>query len=208
MMGVRKEPDSVEGRIIPVESHGVRFMSLGLIAGEDTPVIWRGPIVGKMIQQFLSDVDWGELDYLVIDLPPGTGDAQLTLAQTVSLDGTLVVTTPQAVALEDVRRGIEMFRKVDVPVLGIIENMASFKCDCGTEVALFGRGGAKAVSQASGVPLLGSLPFVPALRIGGDAGVPAVLADPQAAGLFEQMAGKVADLAESGAGGAPEITIR
>jgi len=136
MMGSRREPDAVDGRIIPIDAHGVKYMSLGLIAGDDTPVIWRGPIVGKMIQQFLVDVEWGSLDYLVIDLPPGTGDAQLTLAQTIALSGTLVVTTPQSVAMEDVVRGVEMFRKVGVPILGIVENMAYFECDCGDRVAL------------------------------------------------------------------------
>ena len=121
MLGAGEQPRAVGGKIIPLENHGVKLMSLGLIAGEDTPVIWRGPIVGKMIQQFMSDVAWGALDFLVVDLPPGTGDAQLTLAQTVPLSGAVIVTTPQDVALEDVTRSVEMFRKVDVPILGAVE---------------------------------------------------------------------------------------
>ena len=174
MMGVYTEPAQEDGKILPVAAHGVSFMSLGLIAGEDTPVIWRGPIVGRMIQQFLMDVNWGELDYLLIDLPPGTGDAQLTLSQSVILAGAVIVTTPQAVALEDVVRGGEMFLKVGVPILGVVENMGSFKCDCGHEASIFGEGGGKTMADHFRVPLLGSIGLDPEIRKSGDKGQPIV----------------------------------
>ena len=208
MMGVSDEPESRDGRILPRESHGLRFMSLGLIAGEDTPIIWRGPIVGRMIQQFIIDVHWGELDYLVIDLPPGTGDAQLTLAQSLALSGAIVVTTPQTVALEDAIRGGEMFLKVDVPLVGVVENMSYFQCpDCEDRVGRFGDGGGDRLASHFNIPLLGSLPIAQAIREGGDNGRPIVLDDPQTAdaftGIAEQVEATIDDLADEG----PEITI-
>ena len=208
MMGVSDEPETRDGRIQPRESHGLRFMSLGLIAGEDTPVIWRGPLVGRMIQQFIVDVHWGELDYLIIDLPPGTGDAQLTLAQSLALSGAIVVTTPQAVAVEDALRGAEMFLKVDVPLIGVVENMSYFQCpDCDDKVGLFGDGGGERIAAHFGIPLLGRLPIIQAVREGGDNGRPIVLDDSEVAGAFETIAEHVEtsidDLVDEG----PEITI-
>ena len=172
MMGVSDEPDQADGKILPVEAHGVKFMSLGLIAGEDTPVIWRGPIVGRMLQQFLVDVNWGELNYLLIDMPPGTGDAQLTLAQSVILAGAIVVTTPQIVAQEDVVRGGEMFLKVGVPILGVIENMSAFTCSCGHTEHIFGEDGGQVMADHFKVPLLGTLGLNADIRESGDQGVP------------------------------------
>lgn len=208
MMGITGQPDSADGRIIPMDAHGVKVMSLGLVSGEDTPIIWRGPIVGRVIQQFLSDVDWGTLDVLVIDLPPGTGDAQLTLAQTIPLDGAVVVTTPQNVALEDVHRGIEMFNRLEVPVIGIVENMSEFICPCcGDRVTLFGSGGGERIAETFGLPLLGRLPIVTAIREGGDAGKPIVLTEGQAADAFKSLAETVyAELSQQQDEG-PEITI-
>ncbi len=207
MMGVETEPAQEDGKIVPVEAHGVQFMSLGLIAGEDTPVIWRGPIVGRMIQQFLMDVNWGELDYLLIDLPPGTGDAQLTLSQSVILAGAVVVTTPQIVAQEDVVRGGEMFLKVGVPILGVIENMSAFTCDCGHTAAIFGEGGGKAMADHFGVPLLGSIGLDPQVRDGGDKGVPVINVSEPIAATISASADKLVDLIESADVSGPEINI-
>lgn len=208
MMGSTEEPQAIEQKILPLEKHGVKFMSLGLIAGEDAPIIWRGPVVGKVVQQFLTDVIWGELDYLVIDLPPGTGDAQLTLAQTVPLSGALVVTTPQNVALEDVHRGIEMFRKVEVPLLGVVENMSYFLCPCcGDRTPLFGEGGGTRIAEAFGLPLLGQIPILPDIREGGDTGAPISLGDNPSAQAFADIARQVSDLLGEQASDIPEITI-
>ena len=152
-------------------------MSLGFILETDTPVIWRGPMVMRAIEQMLGDVDWGDLDVLVLDMPPGTGDAQLTVAQKIGLAGALIVTTPQDVALIDARKGLAMFRKVDVPVFGLVENMASFVCPhCGHETAIFRSGGGERTARELGVPFLGSIPLDPAIAEGGDAGRPIVVA--------------------------------
>lgn len=208
MMGVSDEPESKDNRIIPRESHGLGFMSLGLIAGEDTPVIWRGPIVGRMIQQFMLDVEWGSLDYLIVDLPPGTGDAQLTLAQSIVLSGALLVTTPQTVSLEDVVRGGEMFLKVDVPLIGVVENMSYFQCpDCDDRVGMFGDGGGELIAEHFQIPLLGRIPIVQAVMESGDAGCPIVLDDPSFADAFTQMAGDVEKIVEELADEGPTITI-
>jgi ATP-binding protein involved in chromosome partitioning len=196
MMGLRTARPTVrDGKLIPLERYGLRMMSLGFIAGEDTPVIWRGPLVGKLVQQFLADVEWGELDYLVVDLPPGTGDAQLTLTQSAPLAGAVIVTTPQDVALEDVRRGVRMFEKVNVPILGIVENMAYFVCpDCGSRHEIFNHGGGAEAARQFEVPFLGEIPIDPAIRQGGDEGVPLVVGHPDSpqTEAFQRVAGELA----------------
>ena len=205
MMGSMAQPRSIGQKILPLENHNVKFMSLGLIAGENAPIIWRGPIVGRMIQQFMVDVIWGALDYLVVDLPPGTGDAQLTLAQTVPLSGAVIVTTPQNVALEDVHRGIEMFRKVEVPILGIVENMSYFLCPCcGDRTPLFGKGGGQHIAEAFGLPLLGQIPIQPTIREGGDTGAPIATGENLA---FSEIAQRVAVALAERESDLPEITI-
>jgi ATP-binding protein involved in chromosome partitioning len=167
-------------RILPVERYGIRLMSMGFFLDEQSPVIWRGPIVMGIVRQFLRDVDWGPTDVLVVDLPPGTGDAQLTLVQQVPVSGGVIVTTPQDVALLDVGRGMAMFAQVSTPVLGVVENMSGYVCpQCGTEDPVFGQGGAGVLAARFGVPLLARIPLVPALREGGDAGRPLVHADPR-----------------------------
>lgn len=208
MMGVNEQPESEEGKIIPLENYGVKLMSLGFIASEDTPVIWRGPIVGKMIQQFISEVKWGSLDYLVVDLPPGTGDAQLTIAQTVHLTGAVIVTTPQDVALEDVRRSIEMFRRVDVPILGIVENMSNFCCPhCGDHAPIFGENGGREIADFFEVPLLGQIPINPSICEGGDRGQPVANSEGDEAETFREVARKVAERAGGLRAPGPTITI-
>ncbi|HJQ84925.1 MAG TPA: Mrp/NBP35 family ATP-binding protein, partial [Candidatus Binatia bacterium] len=180
MFGTDARPQvSAEKRIQPVERHGIALMSMGFFLDESSPVIWRGPIVMGIVRQFLRDVDWGERDVLVIDLPPGTGDAPLTLVQQVPVSGGVIVTTPQDVALLDVGRGMAMFAQVSTPVLGVVENMAGYVCpSCGTDDPVFGEGGAERLAARFGVPLLARLPLVPAVREGGDAGRPIVIADP------------------------------
>jgi ATP-binding protein involved in chromosome partitioning len=182
MLGIEGRPhvDEQDEKIIPMERYGVKTMSLGLITDPDTPVIWRGPMVMKALDQFLTDVRWGELDFMLIDLPPGTGDAQLTLTQRVPLSGAIIVTTPQDVALIDARKGLAMFRKVNVPVLGIIENMSYFICKhCGEREEIFGHGGGRKTAQMLGVPFLGEVPLDPNVVIGGDSGEPIVHLDPK-----------------------------
>ncbi|MSS70327.1 MAG: ATP-binding protein [Candidatus Latescibacteria bacterium] len=196
MMGVNTPPPMANGKIVPTDRHGIRFMSIGLIANEQTPVVWRGPLVGQMIQKFMVEVAWGELDFLVIDMPPGTGDASLTLVQSASVSGAIIVTTPQDVALEDVRRGVEMFRKLNVPVLGVVENMSYFSCPCcGERTEVFGRGGGEDISGRFNIPLLGRLPINPAIREGGDAGRPIVVSvpDSEEAETFRRMAKGIRD---------------
>ncbi len=196
MLGERRQPKaSPAGKIVPLERHGIRMMSIGFIATGDTPVVWRGPLVARMIQQFLKDVEWGALDYLVIDLPPGTGDAQLTLAQSAFLSGAVVVTTPQDVALEDVYRAVRMFGEVRVPIVGIVENMSGFVCPhCGAATAIFRSGGGQSASERVGAPLLGRVPLDPEICEGGDAGLPIVVAHPDSpqAAAFRSIAGEVA----------------
>lgn len=178
MMGVTEQPEITDSEeIIPIRKYGIELMSIGFVIPEEQSVIWRGPMVAKMLQQFLSGVKWGELDYLIVDLPPGTGDAQLTLTQSVPLAGGLIVSTPQAVALADVRRGITMFKKVDVPILGVVENMSTFVCPkCGHEEHIFAYGGARSEAEKLGVPFLGEIPIDLSIREGGDSGVPVVVA--------------------------------
>ena len=203
MLGIEGRPqiDDRDEKIMPMENHGVKTMSLGLITDPDTPVIWRGPMVMKALDQFLTDVKWGTLDFMIIDLPPGTGDAQLTLTQKVPLTGAVVVTTPQDVALIDARKGLAMFRKVNVPVLGIVENMSYFICrHCGQREEIFGHGGGRKTAEMLGVPFLGEVPIDPKVVIGGDTGEPIVVMDPEsaAAQAFTSIAAKVVDQIESG----------
>ena len=167
---------TAEERIIPPEKYGMKLMSMAFLVGEDDPVIWRGPMVHKLLTQLFEDVEWGALDYMVVDLPPGTGDTQLTLLQSVPIAGAVVVTTPQAVAIDDARKGLRMFGKHDTPVLGIVENMSGFRCpDCGTEHELFGKGGGRDFAEEVSMPFLGEIPLDPHVREGGDDGAPVVL---------------------------------
>lgn len=181
MAGARGRPGSPDGRRLrPIESYGVRLMSIGFLVDEDAPMIWRGPMVQSALQQMLADVDWGELDVMVVDLPPGTGDAQLTMAQRVPLTGAVIVSTPQDIALLDARKAINMFRKVDVPIFGIVENMSYFCCPkCGHRSEIFAHGGARACAERYGVDFLAEIPLDPLIRERSDAGRPIVIADPE-----------------------------
>jgi ATP-binding protein involved in chromosome partitioning len=176
MLGVDGKPmQSPEGKIIPLERHQVKVLSIQFFVAEGQPIIWRGPLVGGAIQQFLRDGDWGELDYLVIDLPPGTSDAQLTLAQSVPISGTVLVTTPQDVALSDLSKAYEMCKRMSVPIIGVVENMSAFICPhCGEAVEIFGRGGGERFAEQHGLEFLGKIPLDITVRQGGDVGVPAV----------------------------------
>ncbi len=163
------------GKIMPIEKYGLRIVSIGYVNQGDTAVIWRGPLVGRMITQFLMEVEWGELDYLIVDMPPGTGDAQLTLSQAVALTGAVIVTTPQDVALSDAKKGINMFRKVEVPILGVIENMSYFMCPhCNERTEIFAHGGGRAAAKKFDAPFLGEVPLNLAIRVGGDEGKPVI----------------------------------
>jgi ATP-binding protein involved in chromosome partitioning len=173
MMGtVGSHVTGAGGRVNPVTSHGVKMMSIQYFLTGDAPVIWRGPLIHSAIQQFLRDVEWGELDYLVIDLPPGTGDAALSISQLIPLSGAVVVTTPQEVSLMDARKAIAMFNKVNVRTIGVVENMSAFICDCGREHDIFGSGGGETIARELGLEVLGRIPLEPGVRTGGDAGVP------------------------------------
>jgi ATP-binding protein involved in chromosome partitioning len=191
MLGTLQEPQATaEKRIIPVQAQGLKMISMGLLNPGDKPMIWRGPMLHSVITQFLRSVEWGELDYLIIDLPPGTGDVQLTLIQTVAVTGAVVVTTPSTVALADVRKAIEMFRQVNVEVLGVVENMSTFACPhCGKAIDIFGHGEGAKTAIAYGVPVLGEIEIDPRIRVGGDTGKP------------------VASLGESGAGAKSLYTV-
>src|SRR5689334_10249095 len=178
MMGTRETPTGHAERIRPIEKYGVRIMSMGFLNPGDKPLVWRGPMLHSVIQQFLRGVDWGELDYLVIDLPPGTGDVQLTLIQTAPLTGAVVVTTPSDVSLEDARKAIHMFQQVRVPILGLVENMSYLKCPhCGERVDVFSYGGGRKTAETMNIHFLGELALDPAVRIGGDSGKPVTLTD-------------------------------
>src|SRR3954449_1114091 len=189
MMGVRDTPHAIGQRIQPLEAHGVKLMSMGFLNPGDKPLIWRGPMLNSVIQQFLRGVDWGDLDYLVIDLPPGTGDVQLTLIQTAPVTGAIIVTTPSEVSLEDARKAVLMFKQVRVPVLGIVENMSYMIAPQSKErIDVFGQGGGKRTAAAMGVPFLAELPLDPQVRIGGDSGRPIMLngpSDSNAAGFIK-----------------------
>jgi ATP-binding protein involved in chromosome partitioning len=180
MLGVAGQPQSKDGKSIePMENHGIQAMSIGFLIDEETPMIWRGPMVTQALEQLLNDTRWRDLDYLIVDLPPGTGDIQLTLAQKIPVSGAVIVTTPQDIALLDARRGLKMFEKVDVPVLGIVENMSTHICsNCGFEEHIFGQGGAARMSKDYGVDVLGSLPLDIHIREQADGGKPTVVADP------------------------------
>ncbi|MGA3268528.1 MAG: Mrp/NBP35 family ATP-binding protein [Verrucomicrobiota bacterium] len=185
MMGVHERPTvSQQEQLVPPVAHGVKVMSIGLLLTDDQPVIWRGPMITKTIQQFLMAVEWGELDFLLVDLPPGTGDAQLSLCQAVALDGGVIVTTPQEASLGVVRKGIAMFHKVHVPIVGIVENMSYFTTPTGERVEIFGHGGGRAEAVRQKVPFLGEVPMFTEIREAGDRGVPMVVSAPNhAAGL-------------------------
>jgi len=195
MLGVDKAPKPREGKLIPAYAHGLRVMSIGFLVPPDQPMIWRGPMIHSAIRQFLNDVDWGNPDYLIIDLPPGTGDAQLTLAQSVPLTGAIIVTTPQEVALADAVKGYATFEKLEVDILGIIENMGPYTDpQTGQTIAFFGAGGGKRMAERLNVPFLGTIPLDPNIREGGDAGKPVVAERPNspAAQMFKKIAREVA----------------
>jgi ATP-binding protein involved in chromosome partitioning len=198
MMGIKQAPEvrGDEGKIIPITAYGVKLISIGFFLGPDEQaVIWRGPMVHSAIQQFVRDVKWGDLDYLVVDLPPGTGDAPLSLSQIVPLTGVVIVTTPQDVALQDVVKGIAMFRRLEVPIVGIVENMAYFVCPCcNTRTDIFGTGGGHRLAERTSLPFLGEVPLDTAIREGGDQGRPVVVAAPDSpqAEAFRQVAGAAA----------------
>jgi ATP-binding protein involved in chromosome partitioning len=191
MIGLHGARPEVEGEnLIPMERHGVKVMSMGFLVDDNTPVVWRGPMIMKTIQQFVQNVKWGELDVLLVDLPPGTGDAQLSLVQTLPLDGAVIVTTPQPAATNVARKGGLMFQKVNVPLLGVAENMSYFIDPAGNKHALFGSGGGVLTAEKLGTRLLGQVPLMPEIREGGDTGVPVVVSAPQgaAATAFRQIA--------------------
>jgi ATP-binding protein involved in chromosome partitioning len=179
MMGINHLPPPGEGKLFPAEAYGVKLMSIGFLVKPEQPLIWRGPMLHSAIRQFLTDVVWGELDYLVIDLPPGTGDAGLSLAQSMPLSGGVIVTLPQQVSLDDARRGLEMFRQLNVPVFGVVENMSYLELPDGTRMDVFGAGGGERLARETGVPFIGAVPMDPAVREGGDNGVPVVVSHPE-----------------------------
>jgi len=212
MLGIDEKARGSEGqRLVPAEKHGIRVISMGMFLADTTPVIWRGPMVTKLITEFLRNVEWGELDVLVVDLPPGTGDVQLTLTQQVPITGGVIVTTPQDVALADVRRGVQMFRQVNAPVLGVIENMSWHVCPgCGARAEVFGHGGGAAMAREAGIPFLGEVPLVAAIRAAGDAGTPIVAAQPShpQSRAFREIAERVLmRLAEMRRGPASGLTV-
>ena len=213
MMGTDEQPRAVnEKTIIPVEAYGVKMISMGLLNPGDKPLVWRGPMLHSVIQQFLRSVQWGELDYLLIDLPPGTGDVQLSLIQNVSVTGAVVVTTPSLVALADVRKAIEMFRQVNVEILGVVENMSYFNCPhCDGRIDVFGHGEGQHMAKNFGVPFLGEIEIDPQIRIGGDTGKPAASHGEDAPGaksIFAVARNVVARLEEVNSGaGAPVVEI-
>lgn len=196
MMGSVTGPEQKDGKILPVENYGVKLISMAFLVPEEAPLVWRGPMVHQYLQAFFRDVLWGELDYLLIDLPPGTGDVQLSLSQMVPLAGAITVTTPQEVALYDVRKGMAMFQKVNVPLLGLVENMSFFVCGhCGERTEIFSYGGGERAAAKVGIPFLGRIPIDPAIRDGGDTGHPIVVADPESpqAVAFRDIAKKIAE---------------
>lgn len=194
MMGVKTLPAGTKDKLVPAKAYGVQIMSIGFLVKPGQPLIWRGPMLHSAIRQFLTDVAWDEMDYLVIDLPPGTGDAQLSLAQSLPLSGGIIVTLPQQVSLDDALRGLEMFRQLNVPILGIVENMSYLELLDGTRVDVFGMGGGERMARETGCPFLGAIPMDPSIREGGDSGKPIVVSAPEsvAARALEKIAGEVA----------------
>ncbi len=212
LLAIKNKPESSGGKLKPIEKFGLKCMSIGFLVDEDAPMIWRGPMVMSAITQMLGDVEWAPLDVMVVDMPPGTGDAQLTLAQRVPLAGAIIVSTPQDLALIDARKGLAMFRKTEVPVLGIVENMSTFVCPhCGKESHIFGHGGARETARALGCDFLGEIPLVPVIRETSDAGTPIVAVQPASAEAkaFLALAARVADKLSSGARTrpAPKIVV-
>ena len=213
MLGSNEEPmATAQQHIIPVQAQGIKMISMGLLNPGDKPVIWRGPMLHSVITQFLRSVEWGQLDYLIIDLPPGTGDVQLTLIQTVAVTGAVIVTTPSVVALADVRKAIEMFRQVNVEVLGVVENMSTFACPhCGKPVDIFGHGEGAKTAIAYGVPVLGEIEIDPRIRMGGDTGKPVAAegeSSPAAQSLYrvaKAVATRVEEVRGTSAGPAVQI---
>jgi ATP-binding protein involved in chromosome partitioning len=216
MMGISGRPSSPDGRrLLPMQNYGVKCMSIGFMIAEDTPMIWRGPMVMSALQQMLRDVEWGELDIMVVDMPPGTGDAQLTLAQQVPLAGAVIVSTPQDIALLDARKGLAMFRKVEVPVLGIIENMSYFLCPhCGERSDIFSHGGARREAERLGTEFLGEVPLDMAIRETSDGGRPIAVAEPESAHartfrtIAERVWAKVSAGLEGGRRAPPRIVVQ
>ena len=210
MMGIEKLPPPKAEKIIPAIAYGVEVISMGLLVPPGQPLIWRGPMLNSAIRQFLSDVEWGELDYLIVDLPPGTGDAALSLAQALPLSGAVIVTLPQLVSLEDATRGLNMFRQLEVPILGVIENMSYLDLPDGTRMDIFGTGGGEQLAQATQVPFLGKVPIDQNIRIGGDSGKPIVVSHPDSpvavalTGIAEKVAAQVSMAA---LGGGNELPI-
>src|ERR1700674_1906178 len=212
LLAIKGRPETIGGRTLrPMEAYGMKVMSIGFLVDEETPMIWRGPMVMSAITQMLREVEGGKLDVMVVDMPPGTGDAQLTLAQQVPLAGAVIVSTPQDLALIDARRGIAMFRRVDVPVLGVVENMSYFLCPhCGKRTDVFSHGGAKAEAERLGVPFLGEVPLEPIIRETSDAGLPVVATKPDSpqAAIYREIAARVRDgLARKEARAPPKIVI-
>lgn len=207
MLGVHNyKPLAVNGKLPPARAHGIEFFSMGFIVKPDQAVIWRGPMLDKAIRQFLTDVAWGALDYLIIDMPPGTGDAQLTVSQAFTLSGAVIVTLPQAVSQADARRGLEGFRQMEVPILGVVENMSYLILPDGQTLDVFGRGGGQAFAREVGADFLGEVPMDPQVRVGGDAGTPVVVSHPDSAvaQALAALAGVIAERAQSPA--TPAIT--
>jgi len=212
LLDIKQKPETLGGtRLKPIEKYGLKVMSIGFLIDEETPMIWRGPMVMSAITQMLREVEWGKLDVMVVDMPPGTGDAQLTMAQQVPLKGAVIVSTPQDLALIDARRGVAMFKRVNVPVLGIVENMSYFLCpECGTRSDLFGHGGARHEAERQGVPFLGEVPLHMTIREKSDAGLPVVVTEPEGvhANTYRDIAAKVLEQIKGGPSrSAPKIVI-
>jgi len=210
LLGIHQKPETDGARLRPLEKFGIKAMSIGFIVGEDAPVIWRGPMVQSALTQMMNDVAWAPLDVLVLDMPPGTGDAQLTIAQRVPLKGAIIVSTPQDIALIDARKGLAMFRKTEVPILGIVENMSVFVCpNCGHETHIFSHGGARATATELNAPFLGEIPLVSSIREMSDAGTPVVAQKPDSkeAQAFLALAARVAQNLGQPQRAAPRIVI-
>ncbi len=197
MLGIKDRPVGSRGMLFPLEKYGIKMMSTGTLAGDGTPIVWRGPLVNKAIKEFLGHVAWGDLDYLIVDLPPGTGDAPLTVATTIPLKGVIIVTTPQKVALSDVRRNVGLFLKNKIPILGVVENMSYLKVPGTDEVMdIFGSGGGEKIAKAFKLPLLAKIPIDPQIRQGGDEGKPVALEEGEASKAFYELADKVVSILE------------